>query len=141
VVDAIALAAKQQIIFDMDALAIRHGSVMSSAMFGALAGSGQLPFPREAFHDVIKADGRGVAASLRTFGAAFERAAKPNAAASEAAQADVAAQSTDRGEADEVHPRLQPLLAQITANIPAEAQAMARAGLSLIHISEPTRRS
>lgn len=73
VIDAIGVAARQEIIFDMNALAIENGSVISSAMFGALAGSGALPFPREAYHAVIGTGGKGAAASLRAFGAAFER--------------------------------------------------------------------
>jgi indolepyruvate ferredoxin oxidoreductase, beta subunit len=73
VIDAIGVAARQEIIFDMNALAIENGSVISSAMFGALAGSGALPFPRDAYHAVIGTGGKGAAASLRAFGAAFER--------------------------------------------------------------------
>ena len=38
--DAIGVAAKKEIIFDMDTLAVENGSVISSALFGALAGSG-----------------------------------------------------------------------------------------------------
>ena len=41
VVQAIGVAAKREIIFDMDALAIRNDSVISAAMFGALARSGK----------------------------------------------------------------------------------------------------
>lgn len=67
------IAADQLIMFDMDKLAIRTGSVISSALFGALAGSGALPFPRSAFEDAIRASGKGVEASLRAFGAAFDR--------------------------------------------------------------------
>lgn len=73
VIDAIGVAARQEIIFDLNALAIENGSVISSAMFGALAGSGALPFPSEAYHAVIGTGGKGAAASLRAFGAAFER--------------------------------------------------------------------
>jgi len=37
-VAAIGIAAKKEIIFDMDALAAKNGSIISAAMFGALAG-------------------------------------------------------------------------------------------------------
>ncbi|MDF8333754.1 indolepyruvate oxidoreductase subunit beta family protein [Novosphingobium cyanobacteriorum] len=72
--DATGVTARRLVVFDMDALATANGSVISAAMFGALAGSGALPFPREAYHAVISAEGKGVAASLRTFDAAFDRA-------------------------------------------------------------------
>jgi indolepyruvate ferredoxin oxidoreductase, beta subunit len=48
VTDAIGVVAKQEIVFDMDALAVKNGSVISSAMFGSLAASGTLPFERDA---------------------------------------------------------------------------------------------
>ncbi|WP_338153203.1 indolepyruvate oxidoreductase subunit beta family protein [Pseudophaeobacter leonis] len=68
------IAADQLILFDMDRLATENGSVISSALFGALAGSGALPFGRAAFEDAIRASGKGVKASLRPFGAAYARA-------------------------------------------------------------------
>lgn len=68
------IAADQLILFDMDKLALQNGSVISSALFGALAGSGALPFPRAAFENAIRASGKGVEASLRAFGAALARA-------------------------------------------------------------------
>jgi indolepyruvate ferredoxin oxidoreductase beta subunit len=63
-------AAKTVIAFDMEALAKAKGSVISATMFGALAGSGRLPFARAAFEDAIRAGGAGVAPSLAAFGAA-----------------------------------------------------------------------
>lgn len=72
--EAIGVTARDSIIFDMNALAIANGSVISSALFGALAASGRLPFPVEYYHAVIAADGKGVAASIKTFDAAFRRA-------------------------------------------------------------------
>jgi indolepyruvate ferredoxin oxidoreductase, beta subunit len=66
-------AAKTVIAFDMEAMAKAKGSVISATMFGALAGSGRLPFPRSAFEDAIRAAGAGVEASLAAFAAAFEQ--------------------------------------------------------------------
>ncbi|MGY4361003.1 Pyruvate/2-oxoacid:ferredoxin oxidoreductase gamma subunit [Bradyrhizobium sp. i1.7.7] len=43
VTGAIGVAAKTEIIFDLNALAIAHGSVISAAMFGALAAAAVLP--------------------------------------------------------------------------------------------------
>lgn len=68
------LAADQLVMFNMDKLALANGSVISSALFGALAGSGALPFPRAAFEDAIRASGKGVTTSLRAFDAAYARA-------------------------------------------------------------------
>ncbi|MGC1505118.1 MAG: indolepyruvate oxidoreductase subunit beta family protein [Sulfitobacter sp.] len=72
VVAAAEIAAQQLILADMDRLAVEQGSVISSSLFGALAGSGALPFPRDAFEDAIRASGKGVEASLRAFNAGFE---------------------------------------------------------------------
>jgi indolepyruvate ferredoxin oxidoreductase beta subunit len=51
-----------------------RGQVISSVMFGALAGSGALPFPREAFEAAIRAGGKGVEANLTGFAAGFDAA-------------------------------------------------------------------
>ena len=68
------VAAQRLILADMDALAVAEGSVISASLFGALAGSGALPFPRDAFEQAIRDSGKGVEASLRAFGAGFEAA-------------------------------------------------------------------
>ncbi|MBA3909859.1 MAG: indolepyruvate oxidoreductase subunit B [Rhodobacter sp.] len=78
VMAAAEIAAQRFIAADFDALAIANGSVISASLFGALAGSGALPFPREAFEAAIRASGKGVEGSLRAFGAAFEAAANPS---------------------------------------------------------------
>lgn len=66
------------IAFDMKAIADDAGTVISAALFGALAGSGALPFEVDSFRDTVRASGRGVDASL----AAFERACAIAGAAS-----------------------------------------------------------
>lgn len=76
VIAAAEIAAQRFILFDMDKMAVEVGSVISSSLFGALAGSGALPFERQTFEDAIKASGRGVDASLRAFAAGFEAASK-----------------------------------------------------------------
>ena len=73
VVDAAEFAAKRTIAFDMEALATKNGSMISAALFGALAAAGALPFDRSAFEATIKAGGRGAEASLRAFDAAYAR--------------------------------------------------------------------
>jgi indolepyruvate ferredoxin oxidoreductase, beta subunit len=65
------VAAKRIIAFDMDAMARRNGTVVSSPILGVLAGAGVLPFPRASFENVIGRGGKGVAASLKGFEAGF----------------------------------------------------------------------
>jgi indolepyruvate ferredoxin oxidoreductase beta subunit len=68
------VAAARLIMADFEAAAVQAGSVISASLFGALAASGALPFPREAFEAAIRAGGKGVEASLRAFAAGFEAA-------------------------------------------------------------------
>ena len=67
-------AARQLVAFDMAAIADATGSVLSAVLFGALAGSGALPFQRMAFEAAIRRGGVGVKASVVAFGAGFEAA-------------------------------------------------------------------
>lgn len=67
--------AARTIVFDMEAMAQDAGSVISASLFGALAGSGVLPFRDESYRDTIRAAGRGVEASLRAFDCACAAAA------------------------------------------------------------------
>ncbi|MBX3583721.1 MAG: indolepyruvate oxidoreductase subunit beta family protein [Rhizobiaceae bacterium] len=68
------LASKRFIAFDMEKIAVQAGSVVSASLFGALAGSGVLPFPRESYEATINASGRGVKASLAAFTGGYEGA-------------------------------------------------------------------
>ncbi len=79
VMAAAEIAARRFIAADFDKLAIANGSVISASLFGALAGSGALPFGREAFEAAIRSSGKGIEGSLRAFGAAFDAAANPPA--------------------------------------------------------------
>ena len=56
----------------MERLAVDNGSVISAVLFGALAGSDCLPFPRKAYEDAIRSGRTGVEASLRAFSAGFD---------------------------------------------------------------------
>src|SRR5437667_11536068 len=93
-VDAAALlaacrdAARQLVAFDMAALADATGSVLSAVLFGTLAGSGALPFPRAAFEAAIRRGQVGVNSSLAAFGAGFEAAQAGEAAAAPTTMAD-----------------------------------------------------
>ncbi|MBN9062727.1 MAG: indolepyruvate oxidoreductase subunit B [Rhizobiales bacterium 65-9] len=70
--DACRTAAHRFVAFDMAAIAQKSGSVISAAMFGALAGSGALPFSREQFEQTIERGGVGVSASKRAFGMGYD---------------------------------------------------------------------
>ncbi len=74
-----ALAARA-VLFDMEAVTVQSGTVVSAVMFGALAGAGVLPWSRETCEAVIRESGKGVQASLAGFAAAFDAAAHPQAA-------------------------------------------------------------
>lgn len=85
------IAARRSIMFDMESMAVRNGSVISASLFGALAGSGALPFQREAFEAAIRASGKGVQPSLRAFSAAFDAARTGDASTGETQPAVVVA--------------------------------------------------
>ncbi|MBI1217957.1 MAG: indolepyruvate oxidoreductase subunit beta family protein [Rhodobacteraceae bacterium] len=125
VLAAAAIAAQRTIVFDMERIAVESGTVISASLFGALAGSGALPFPRAAFEAAIRGSGRGVEASLRAFARAYD-AAQTDAAPPEAKPAKPAA-TAPRGTS-----KLVGQWAALTAaaqTLPAPVQAMALAGL------------
>lgn len=124
VTGAIGIAAKNEIIFDLNALAIAHGSVISAAMFGALAAADVLPFSRDSYLDVIRAGGKGAKASIETFGAAFDRVKSGVADIAAPAQARQAVPSPATPDPD-----LAGLVARLNQELPEPALAMARAGL------------
>jgi indolepyruvate ferredoxin oxidoreductase beta subunit len=62
---------------DFQSLARAKGSVISAALFGALAGCGELPFEDTAFQDTIRRSGLGVEASLRAFAAGLAAVRDP----------------------------------------------------------------
>jgi indolepyruvate ferredoxin oxidoreductase beta subunit len=81
IVEACKLAARKLTGFDMARLAEANKSVISAALFGAIAGSQALPFVREAYETAIRSDGVGVDASLAAFSAAYAAAERPTASA------------------------------------------------------------
>ncbi|MDP3894794.1 indolepyruvate oxidoreductase subunit beta family protein, partial [Nocardioides sp.] len=142
---------RRLIAADFMQLALQARSVISAALFGALAGSGSLPFARERFEDAIRAGGKGVDASLTAFAAGFDAAQQPaprpapapapatggpvpvtisrrrpvdpaeEAAAAEERRRQELA-SSDPGRL--VGPRLQPQAARVAAEFPAPARSM-----------------
>lgn len=74
ILDAAERRAARFIGFDMAAAAAGTGSLISSVMLGALAGSEALPFPREAFEGAIRRGGKAVEPNLKGFGLGLTRA-------------------------------------------------------------------
>jgi indolepyruvate ferredoxin oxidoreductase beta subunit len=66
--------AKRLILFDMEALAEQHRSVISSVLLGALCGSGVLPFRKAAFEAAIQKSAISVKTNLAAFEDACRRA-------------------------------------------------------------------
>ncbi|HLS85929.1 MAG TPA: indolepyruvate oxidoreductase subunit beta family protein [Burkholderiales bacterium] len=75
ILEAARRLAKRPVLFDMRSLAQQSGTVINAVLFGAMAGSGALPLPREACEAAIRRAGRGAEASLRGFAAGFDIAA------------------------------------------------------------------
>jgi len=69
--EACRTSAKRLISGDMAQLAESTGSVISSVLFGALAGANVLPMQRMAFEAAIRRGGVGVKESIAAFGAGF----------------------------------------------------------------------
>ncbi|MBU2159764.1 MAG: indolepyruvate oxidoreductase subunit beta family protein [Alphaproteobacteria bacterium] len=130
VTDAIGVVARHEIVFDMNAMAVQNGSVISSAMFGGLAASGALPFARDAYYDVIRKGGKGIEASIRTFDAAFERTVKgdetPPVASSDTPLpvAILPERLRDR--------RADAMLTRLRTELPAQAHGFAYLGLQKV---------
>ncbi|MDH2344587.1 indolepyruvate oxidoreductase subunit beta family protein [Bradyrhizobium sp. SSUT77] len=129
VTGAIGVAAKTEIIFDLNALAIENGSVISAAMFGALAAASVLPFSRESYLDVIRTGEKGAKASIRTFEAAFDRVQTKSPDMAAPAQSKPSGNISTPATPD---PDLAGLVARLRQELPEPALAMARAGLKKV---------
>ncbi len=128
VIEAMGIAADHVVAFDMETVAKDAGSVISSSLLGALAGSGALPFPRESYEEVIRKSGRGVEASLRSFGEAYDIAtgAKP------APEAEAPVKSIPVLHVPAKLKRKWAALEKRLAALPSEVQEMAELGLKKV---------
>ena len=122
--EAVGVAAKRIVSFDMQALAEKSGSVISSAMFGALAAADVLPFPRSTYEATIRKGGKSVDASLRAFSAAFDRARVGSVPESRSPE-----KSLPPLPEKESHPELDRLLKRVRDVFPSISQAMLFAGM------------
>lgn len=124
VLAAVRQAARQLLAADYQAVATSQRSVISAALFGALAASGALPFERSAFEAVVERSGGGALASLAAFAAAcelmpaplLERLATPPRPLPERAAGPV----------------LQPLLDRVRASFPRDAWDWLGEGLARV---------
>jgi indolepyruvate ferredoxin oxidoreductase beta subunit len=125
-------AAKRFVRFDMAQAADDAGSVISAVLFGALAGTGVLPFGRAQFEATIERGGVGVKTSLRAFAAGFERASTFDAAA------PVKPSIANAPAAPPRDPQVRTLLARVHEELPAVAQPVALEGVRrLIDYQDP----
>ncbi|MBL0419230.1 indolepyruvate oxidoreductase subunit beta family protein [Ramlibacter sp. AW1] len=118
-------AARRFLHFDMARMAEENGSVISAVLFGALAGSGELPFSRAQFEGTIERGGVGVKASLKAFGAAFDRTQRGAGAEADAQPPGAEAIAPAREASD---PAVRSLLAQLDG-FPASARPIVLEGL------------
>ncbi len=86
--EAARASAARLVAADMQRIADETGSVISAALFGALAGAAALPFSRVQFEDAVRRGGIGVEASLIAFARGFEAALADEAAARQTAAAE-----------------------------------------------------
>jgi len=126
--------ARQLVLDDMQTLAVKNGSVISSSLFGALAGSGALPFAQSAFEAVVERSGVGVKGSLAALRAAADLARQPVAQPKALGTVtgtgmDTAARALPEKAAA---PAVQPLLDRIRADFPAPAWNMLGEGLARV---------
>jgi indolepyruvate ferredoxin oxidoreductase beta subunit len=127
--------AKHLVLFDMDAVAERHHTVISSVLLGAMCGSGVLPFRRQAFEAAIRKSGIAVEANLAAFAEACQRAERrdPTSPSRAAAGAGKLSQKGSEKHPEAVpaqarSPKLQPLLDRIR-RLPEAVQAISLEGV------------
>jgi indolepyruvate ferredoxin oxidoreductase, beta subunit len=119
--------ARRLILFDMEAVAAQHHSVISSVLLGAICGSGVLPFARQAFEAAIEKSGISVATNLAAFADACARAGSGEVIAPDLTAAD-SLEHAAAIPAQARSPGLQPLLERVR-RLPEGVRALALAGV------------
>jgi indolepyruvate ferredoxin oxidoreductase beta subunit len=119
ILDAAKSRAAHFVGLDMEEAAARTGSVISSVMLGALAGSSALPFERPAFEAAIRAGGKAVQSNLAGFDAGY-RAAESGVSGAAAPSLPLPAPSTPAGEK---------LKARIESELPRGAERLVTEGV------------
>ncbi len=123
-IEAGAAAAKRFVQGDFAQIAEETRSVISAALFGALAATGVLPFSREQYEDGIRRGGVGVTSSLAAFEAGFATASQA------AAEPAVAAPSPETAAEPPVGPRLYSLASRVQRGFPEAAHDILFAGIT-----------
>ena len=77
IIQACEESSKKFISANFAAVAEENGTVISASLFGALAGSGALAWPKEEFIEAIRRGGVGVEPSIKAFEKSYELAKKP----------------------------------------------------------------
>ena len=117
--------AKRLIMFDMNAVAEQHHSVISSVLLGALGGSGVLPFGKEAYVAAIRHGGIAVETNLAAFEDAWQRAAAGSAITAPVVQSGAKFEAVP---SKAQSARTQPLLDRVR-KLPGTLQAIVLAGV------------
>lgn len=125
--------AHRYIAFDMNDIAVQCGTVISASLFGALAGSGVLPFPASAFEETIRSSGRGVEPSLAAFDQARRRASTEDTASPtrESSEVDNAKIPGEVSGPSRLRRQWQELAETVSA-LPEPVQEMAYRGLGKV---------
>jgi indolepyruvate ferredoxin oxidoreductase beta subunit len=129
--------ARAHVLFDMSAVAAKARAMINSVMLGAIAASGRLPIPAEAFEAAIRA-GKSADVNLRGFKAGFEAARSRHIGTVEAVHG--ASPSPPKGGEEagrDARQTLYPNAVPINPNLAAEA---ARFGAAADIVSEGVRR-
>ena len=113
---AAAQNSQAHLLFDMNEVARQSGAIVNAVMLGAIAGSGRLPVPAEAFEAAIRADGKAVESNLKGFRAGLAAARN---------QLPAPLRRTDKRQAQ---PTLAALEAEAAAS-PSAARAFATEGV------------
>ncbi len=130
VLEQVRASARRLVAADMQALAVAASSVISASLFGALAGSGALPFAAADFEIVVRDSGVGVEASLRALRAGRDAAAA--AAPPRVLGPDRMVTAPRALPERAASPLLQPLLEHIRRDFPAPAWDMLGEGLQRV---------
>ena len=119
-------AAKHFVSADFALLAEEAGSLISPALYGALAATGRLPFGREQFEATITRGGVGVKSSLKAFAAGFEIALQALVPPVDVPSENLSSAPTPM---PVVGQRLSALAQRIQSNFPAASHVTLAAGI------------
>ncbi|WP_309964744.1 indolepyruvate oxidoreductase subunit beta family protein [Variovorax guangxiensis] len=129
-------AAKRFVSFDMAQAAEQSGSVISAVLFGALYGTGALPFSRAQFEATIERGGVGVKPSLRAFALGCTRVQAEGGVGVAPTTPDGAPQTAPA--LASLSPQVRALLTRARSELPVGAQDLAIEGIRrLIDYQDP----